>query len=102
MPTSRPSPTARSSLSSRLELPITNAPAFFATCTAAEPMPLPTELISTVCPGRICARVTSMCQAVPNAMSAAAASTSVTPSGMRISCEALQVIISAYPPPEPC
>ena len=89
MPTSRPSSFALASLSSRLELPITNAPASLATCTAAEPMPLPTELTSTVSPGRSRARVTSMCQAVPKAMWLAAASTSVTPSGMRTSCVVL-------------
>ena len=64
-------------------------------------MPLPTELTSTVSPGRSLARVTSMCQAVPNAMWLAAASTSVTPSGMRTSCVALQSTFSAYAPPEP-
>ena len=83
------------SLSSRLEVPITNAPACFAICTAAEPIPLPTELTSTVSPGRSFARVTSMCHAVPKAMLLAAASTSVTPSGIGISCDALQATCSA-------
>ena len=78
-------------MSSRLEVPITNAPACFATCTAAEPIPLPTELTSTVSPARSFARVISMCQAVPKAMLLAAASTSLTPSGIRISCDALHV-----------
>ncbi len=43
----------------------------------------------------------SMCQAVPNAMCPAAASTSPTPSGMRMSWDGLQVTFSAYAPPEP-
>ena len=76
-------------------MPITNAPACLATWTAADPIPLPTELTSTVSPARTFARVTSMCQAVPKAMLAAAASTSVTPSGIRMSCDSLQVTFSA-------
>ena len=76
-------------------MPITNAPACFATCTAAEPIPLPTEFTRTVSPGRTRARVTSMCQAVPKAMFAAAASTSETPSGIRMSCDGLHVTRSA-------
>ena len=47
-----------------------------ASWTAAEPMPLPTELISTVSPGRSLPRVKSMCQAVAKAIWTAAASTS--------------------------
>ena len=68
IPTSRPSSFARSSFSSEPALPITNAPASFASCTAADPIPLPTELISTVSPGWSFARVKSMCQAVANAI----------------------------------
>src|SRR3990172_5363583 len=67
MPTSRPKAFARSSFSSLEALPITNAPASFASCTAAEPMPLPTELIITVSPGWSFARVKSMCHEVAKA-----------------------------------
>ena len=45
-----------------------------ASWTAAEPMPLPTELIITVSPARSLPRVNSMCQDVPNATWSAAAS----------------------------
>ena len=96
-----PSSPAFASLSSRLDVPMTKALESFATCTAADPMPLPTELTRTVSPGRSSARVTSMCQAVPKAMFAAAASTSVTRSGIGMSCETLHVIFSAYPPVQP-
>ena len=67
-----PSSRARASFSSELALPITVAPASRASWTAAEPMPLPTELIITVSP--ICSRprVKSMCHAVPNAICSAA------------------------------
>jgi len=60
-----------------------------------DPIPAPTELTRTVSPGRTFARVTSMCHAVPNAMLLAAASTSVTPSGIGISCDGLHVTRSA-------
>ena len=73
IPTSSPSSFARSSFSSEPALPITNAPASFASCTAADPIPLPTELISTVSPGWSFARVKSMCQAVAKAIWVAAA-----------------------------
>jgi hypothetical protein len=66
-----------------------------ATWTAADPMPLPTELTSTVSPARSPARVISMCHAVPKAMLLAAASTSVTPSGILMSCVTLHVTRSA-------
>ena len=67
---------ARASFSSELALPITNAPASCASWTAAEPMPLPTELISTVSPGCSRPRVNSMCHAVPKAIWSAAAASS--------------------------
>ena len=79
-----PSSVARASFSSELALPITKAPASFASCTAAEPMPLPTELISTVSPTRSLPRVNSMCQAVPKAICVAAAASSESASGTRI------------------
>ena len=55
-----------------------------ASWTAAEPMPLPTELTITVSPARSLPRVNSMCQEVANATCSAAAASSETPSGMRI------------------
>ena len=44
IPWSIPSSLARASFSSELALPITVAPVSRASCTAADPMPLPTEL----------------------------------------------------------
>ena len=76
IPTSMPSSVARASFSSEPAFPITNAPASLASCTAAEPIPLPTELISTVSPGPSRPRVKSMCQAVPKAIWVAAAASS--------------------------
>ena len=49
---------------------IAAAPASFATCTAALPMPEPAAWISTVCPACRKPRVMSTCQAVPNAICA--------------------------------
>ena len=40
----------------------------------------------------------SMCQAVANAICVAAAASSESPSGTRISCRAEQASFSAYPP----
>ena len=74
IPTSRPSAFAFSSFSSLEALPITTAPARLASCTAAEPMPLLTELIITVSPAFSRARVNSMCHDVANATWSAAAS----------------------------
>ena len=51
IPWSIPSSAARASFSSELALPITVAPARRASWTAAEPIPLPTELIITVSVG---------------------------------------------------
>ena len=90
-----PSSLARASFSSELALPITVAPASRASCTAAEPMPLPTELIITVSPSRRRPRVNSMCQAVPKAICAPPPASSLTPSGMRSSCRAEQASRSA-------
>ena len=59
---------ACSSFSCEEALPITNAPAIFASWTAAEPMPEPTELIITISPGWSRPRVKSMCQDVANAI----------------------------------
>ena len=58
-------------------LPITNAPASWASWTAAEPMPLPTELIRTRSAEPSRPRVKSMCQAVPKAIWVAAAASSL-------------------------
>ena len=79
-------------------MPITNAPPSLASCTAAEPMPLPTELISTVSPARRPPRVNSMCHAVPKAISVATAASSESASGTRIRCRFEQASFSAYPP----
>ena len=98
MPTSRPNSFARASFSSELALPITNAPASFASCTAAEPMPLPTELISTVSPGWSFPRVKSMCHDVANAICVAAAASSESASGTRMRWRAEHASRSAYPP----
>ena len=57
-------------------MPITNAPASRASCTAAEPMPLDTELIRTLSPIRRPPRPNSMCQAVPKATCSAPACSS--------------------------
>ena len=83
MPSCMPSSRALASFSSLLALPITNAPASFASCTAAAPMPEPTELISTVSPIFSSPRVKSMWYEVPKAIWKAAASTSVIESGVR-------------------
>src|SRR5918996_817829 len=69
-----------------------------ASCTAAEPIPLPTAFTSTVSPGCSPPRAKSMCQAVAKGIWSAAASTSPSSSGTRRSCEAEQTRRSAYPP----
>ena len=95
IPSSMPRSRARSSFSSLEALPITKAPAIRASCTAAEPMPLPTELIITVSPARRLPRVNSMCQEVANATWSAAASSYETESGTRIRFLALTTTRSA-------
>jgi hypothetical protein len=57
------------------------APASFATCTAALPMPEPAAWISTVCPACRPPRLMSTCHAVPKAICAAAASSKRTCEG---------------------
>ena len=84
IPWSMPSSLAFASFSSELALPITVAPASWASWTAAEPIPLPTALIITVSPGCSRPRVKSMCQAVPKAIWSAAAASSESSSGTRI------------------
>jgi hypothetical protein len=93
-----PSSDARASFSSADAFPITVAPARLASWTAADPIPLPTELIRTVSPTASRPRVKSMCHAVPNAIWSAAAASSVSSSGTRMRCPTAQASRSAYPP----
>ena len=95
IPWSIPSSAARASFSSELALPITVAPARRASWTAAEPIPLPTELIITVSVGASRPRVNSMCHAVPKAIWSAAAASSESSSGTRIRCPVAQTSCSA-------
>ena len=76
----QPELAAFASLSSRLEVPITNAPACLATWTAADPIPLPTELTSTVSPARTSLASRACARRFRRRCWRRRASTSVTPS----------------------
>ena len=82
MPSSAPSALARSSFSADPAVTMMRAPWARATWIAACPTPLPAARMSTVSPGRNCARVTSMCHADRKVRGNAAASTKPIPSGI--------------------
>ncbi len=93
-----PSSRAFASFSSDPAVAMTVQPSSFAIWIAALPMPEPAARTRTHSSALVWARVTSMCQAVPNADGRAAASVSVSPSGVRTRHEAGATTYSAKPP----
>src|SRR6266852_699134 len=98
---SAPSSSARFRFASERLVTSTRAPRCFAIWMAATATPAPAPITSTVSPARNCARVVSIRHAVRNVSGKAAASSQLSPAGLRNTLRA-SIWISSHAAPSEC